>query len=217
MSLWKRILDVLIDPNLITLFLSLGVLGIVVELWNPGLVFPATFGGISLILAMFGLQVLPVSWAGILLLLLSFGLFATDAFVTSHGALTLAGAVAFVFGALMLFDPAGSAYQVSVWVAVAIAATLATLIGLAALKIRQARRRPPQTGIEELVGQHALVRSLDPDGTVFVHGESWRAHADEPIAAGELVRVAAVGDGLVLEVTPVDERCPHRSSTDSGR
>jgi membrane-bound serine protease (ClpP class) len=209
MSLWKRILDVLIDPNLIALFLSLGVLGIVVELWNPGLVFPAAFGGISLILAMFGLQILPVSWAGILLLLLSFGFFAADAFVTSHGALTLAGAVTFVFGALLLFDPAGSAYQVSVWVAVAIAATLAALIGVAALKIREVRRRPPQTGIDELVGQLALVRrSLDPDGTVFVHGESWRAHADEPIAAGETVRVAAVGDDLVLEVTPADEQVP---------
>jgi membrane-bound serine protease (ClpP class) len=209
MSLWKRVLDLLIDPNLIALFLSLGVLGIVVELWNPGLIFPAAFGGVSLILALFGLQVLPVSWAGILLLLLSFGFFAADAFVTSHGALTLAGAVTFVFGALLLFDPAGSAYQVSVWVAVAIAATLAGLIGLAALKIRQVRRRPPQTGRDELVGQLAVVRrSLDPDGMVFVHGESWRAHADDPIFAGATVRVAAVGDDLVLEVSRVDEQVP---------
>ena len=35
MSLWKRILDTLIDPNIIVLLLSLGALGITVELFNP--------------------------------------------------------------------------------------------------------------------------------------------------------------------------------------
>jgi membrane-bound serine protease (ClpP class) len=210
MSLWKRILDTLIDPNIIALLLSVGVLGIVVELWNPGLVFPGTVGGISLIVSLYGLQVLPVSWAGILLLLLAAGFFVAEAFVTSHGALTLAGAVCFVIGALMLFDPAGDAYQVSIWVALGIAATLATLVGLAATKIVQVRRRRPQTGTEELVGQLGVVRSpLDPTGYVFVHGELWRAHSPGGrIESGETVRVDAVGDDLVLEVTPVEARVP---------
>jgi membrane-bound serine protease (ClpP class) len=203
MSLWKRILDTLIDPNIIALLLSIGVLGIVVELWNPGLIFPATVGGISLIVALFGLQVLPVSWAGILLLVLAFGFFAAEAFVPSHGALTLAGAVSFVFGALMLFDPAGDAYQVSVWTAVALAGTLGVLMGAAAWKIVQVRRRPPQTGKDELVGQVGVVRrTLDPDGTVFVHGELWQAHApDGPIHAGETVVVDSIGEDLVLNVS----------------
>ncbi len=73
MGLWKRILDTLIDPNIIALMLSLGVLGIVVELYNPGLVFPATLGGICLIIGLYGLQVLPVNWAGVLLMLLAAG------------------------------------------------------------------------------------------------------------------------------------------------
>ena len=202
MSLWKRILDTIIDPNIITLLLSLGVLGIVVELWHPGLIFPATFGGISLIIALFGLQVLPVSWAGILLLALSFGLFAAEAFLPSHGALSLAGAASFVFGALLLFEPAGDAFQVSIWVAVAIGGTLALLTGVAAAKVVQVRRRAPQTGQEELIGQTGVVReTLDPVGTVFVHGEIWRARTDDPpLHAGETVRVEAVADGLVLEV-----------------
>lgn len=207
MSLWKRVLDTIIDPNIITLLLSLGVLGIVVELWNPGLIFPGTVGGISLIIALFGLQVLPISWAGILLLILAFGFLAAEPFVPSHGALALAGAVSFVFGALLLFDPAGDAYQVSVWVAVAIAATLATLLGLAATKAVQARRARPQTGQEELVGQLGVVRqTLAPTGTVFVHGEIWRAHADDaPIPAGTTVQVESIGENLVLEVRPVEE------------
>ena len=114
MSLWQKALDTLIDPNLIVLFMSLGTLGLIVELWNPGLIFPGTVGAVSLILGLFGLQVLPISAAGALLMLLAFAFFAAEAFVPTHGAITLAGAVCFVIGALLLFEPAGSTYKVSV-------------------------------------------------------------------------------------------------------
>ncbi|HEV3478332.1 MAG TPA: NfeD family protein, partial [Gaiellaceae bacterium] len=171
------------------------------------LIFPGTVGAISLILGLFGLQVLPVSWAGVLLILLALGFFAAEAFVTSHGALTLAGTVSFVFGALMLFDPAGEAYQVSVWVALAIAGTFALVLGIALAKVIEVRRTRPQTGEEELIGDVAVVRqTLDPAGYVFVHGELWRARtSDGPIEVGERVRVERVDDGLVLDVAPVRE------------
>jgi membrane-bound serine protease (ClpP class) len=207
MSLWKRILDTLIDPNIIVLLLSLGVLGITVELFNPGLIFPGTVGAISLITALFGLQVLPVSAAGLLLLLLAAGFFAAELFVPSHGALTLAGVASFVVGSLMLFDPAGPAYQVSLTVVLAIAGTLAVLFGIAFTKALQARRAKPQTGSDELRGEIGFVRRmLDPEGLVFVHGELWRARSlDGPIAVGRPVRVERVDDGLVLGVLPVDQ------------
>ena len=64
MSFWKQILDTLIDPNLIVILMSIGVLGITIELWSPGLILPGTVGAISLIIGLFGLQILPVSWAG---------------------------------------------------------------------------------------------------------------------------------------------------------
>ena len=106
MSLWKRVLDTLIDPNIVALMLSLGAIGILVELYSPGLIFPGTVGAVSLIVGLFGLSVLPISWAGILLMLLAAGFFVAELFVPSHGALTLAGGVMFAIGALMLFDPA---------------------------------------------------------------------------------------------------------------
>jgi membrane-bound serine protease (ClpP class) len=203
MSLWKRILDTIIDPNIILLLMSLGVLGITVELFNPGLIFPGTVGAISLIVGLFGLQVLPISWAGLLLMLLAAGFFAAELFVPSHGALTLAGAASFVLGSLMLFDPAGDAYEVSLPVVLAIAGTLAALFGIAFGKALQARRARPQTGADELAEQVGVVRqTLDPEGYVFVNGELWRARSvDGPINAGESVRVAQVDEGLVLEVT----------------
>jgi len=209
MTFWKRALDTLVDPNLIVILMSLGVLGITVEVLSPGLIFPGTIGGVSLILGLLGLQVLPISWAGLLLILLGLGFFVAEGFVVSHGALTLAGAASFIVGALILFDPAGELYNVSVWVAVAIAATLALLIGVALAKAIALRRSRPQTGQEELVGGVAVVRrDLDPEGLVFVHGELWRARSANPISAGEEVLVDAIGEDLTLEVSPVAEREP---------
>ena len=207
MSLWKRILDLLVDPNLIVLLMSIGVLGITIEILNPGLILPGTVGVISLIVGLFGLQVLPISWAGLLLMLLAVGFFAAEALVPSHGALALAGAVSFVVGALMLFDPAGEGYQVSIWVALAVGGTLALVIAIVATKVIRARRAPTKTGREEMFGEIGVVRSaVAPSGLVNIHGEIWKAHSEsEPIAAGEYVRVSGVGEDLVLEVTPVEE------------
>lgn len=203
MSFWKRLLDTLVDPNLIVLLMSIGLLGITIEVMNPGLIFPGTVGAISLIMGLFGLQVLPVSWAGVLLILLGFGFFVAEAFVISHGALALAGTVSFVIGALLLFDPAGSAYQVSLWVALAIGLTMALLIGVALAKVIQVRRTKPQTGYEELAGETGVVRQvLDPDGYVFIHGELWKAHTESgPIEVGENVKIESIDEGLTLVVS----------------
>ena len=204
MGLWKSILDLLIDPNLIVILMSIGILGITIELWNPGLILPGTVGAISLVIGLFGLQVLPISWAGLLLMALALGFFVAEAFVVSHGALALAGAVAFVVGSLMLFDPAGENYQVSLQVALIVAATMAALVAFAALKIVQARKAPVVTGESELVGQIGVVReALDPEGFVFVHGELWRARTEgESVPPGETVRVEGLDDGLTLKVAP---------------
>ncbi|HEX2495608.1 MAG TPA: nodulation protein NfeD [Gaiellaceae bacterium] len=204
MSLWKRILDLLVDPNLIVILMSLGVLGITIELWSPGLIFPGTVGAISLVIGLFGLQILPVSWAGVLLMLLAAAFFIAELFVVSHGALALAGAISFVFGALMLFDPAGDSYQVSLEVAVGVAAVMALMVALVVAKLIQVRRAEVTTGQEELIGQVGVVRqALDPEGLVFVHGELWRARtAGEPIQPGHEVRVQALDDALTLTVAP---------------
>lgn len=204
MSIWKRILDTLIDPNLIVILMSLGVLGLTIELWNPGLILPGTVGAISLVIGLFGLQILPVSWAGVLLMLLAAGFFMAELFVTSHGALALAGAVAFVVGSLMLFDPAGESYQVSLTVALTMGGTMALMAGLVIAKLVQVRRAEVVTGQEELVGQLGVVRqAVDPVGLVFVHGELWRAKTSGvAIQPGARVRIEGLDDALTLTVAP---------------
>ena len=210
MSLWQKALDTLIDPNLIVLFMSIGTLGLIVELWNPGLIFPGTVGAISLILGLFGLQVLPISAAGLLLMLLAFAFFAAEAFVPTHGAITVAGAVCFVLGAMLLFEPAGATYEVSLPAVIAIAATLAGLMAFVAFKIVQVRKAPVVTGSSELLGQIGVVREpLAPVGIVFVRGELWRARSNgEPVETGTAVKVDHIDDDLVLEVEPVEQPVP---------
>ena len=204
MGFWKRLLDTLIDPNLIALMLSLGVLGIVVELWHPGLIFPAAFGVLSLAIAFYGLDVLPVSWAGVILIVAAFAFWIIELFVAfSHGALAVAGAVCFVFGSLLLFDPAGSGYQVSLPVALAVAGTFTAFFVLALTKIVQIRRRPPAVGTNTLLGLHGQVRH---DGLVAIRGELWQARSEdeERLEPGEEVEVAGV-EGLELVVRPARE------------
>ena len=199
MSFWQRARDFLVDPNLIALMLSIGLIGIVVELWNPGLVFPGTVGAVSLILGLYGLQVLPVSLAGLLLMILAAAFFVAEAFVPSHGALTVAGAIMFVLGALMLFDPAGDAYQVSLPVAIGIAGSLALLLGIALSRAVRVARRPAAVGVHGMVGHDGVVRR---DGMVQINGELWRARASDgaPLVPGEQVRVEHVEEDLRLVV-----------------
>ena len=207
MGLWRRILDFLIDPNLISLMLSLGVLGLVVELWHPGLIFPATFGILCLAIAFYGLDVLPVNWAGLILIAAAFAFWMAELFVAfSHGALTLAGAACFVFGTLLLFQPAGSGYQVSLWVSLAVALTVSAFFAFALAKVVQARRRPPSAGPQMIVGAHGHVGR---DGLVAVRGELWKARdADgEQLTAGEDVEVVAL-DGIELIVRRLKTPAP---------
>jgi membrane-bound serine protease (ClpP class) len=204
MSTWKSILDLLIDPNIVALMLSIGLIGLVVELWNPGLVLPGTVGAISLIVGLYGLQVLPVSVAGLLLMLLAAAFFVAEGFVVSGGALAVAGGITFVLATLLLFDPAGETYEVSLQLSLAIAATLTVLFGYAMAKAGRLRLTSPEVGVHRLVGEEAQVRG---EGQVFVAGELWKARSADgsPLRNGDHVRVQSVAqDDLQLVVAPPD-------------
>ena len=142
-------------------------------------------------------------------MILSAAFFIAEAFVVSHGALSVAGAVTFVIGALLLFDPAGEAYQVSIQVALAIALTLAGIFGFALTKAATARKAPSAVGTHRLVGEAAQVRG---DGFVFVDGELWRARTTDgsPLRPGERVRIESVQQEelqlVVASPDPASER-----------
>ncbi len=202
MTLRQRILSAIAHPNIAYILLSLGMLGLTIELWSPGAVLPGVVGGLSLLLAFFALQVLPINYAGLLLMLFGLTLFALEFTVTSYGLLTVGGIISLIFGSLMLIESPAPEMQLSVGLVVAV---VCSFTAIAAFLIRlgmAAQRTAPVTGAEGLVGKHGEVLTpIAPGapGRVRVHGEIWTAVANEPIARGARVTVTSL-DGLTLTV-----------------
>ena len=191
------------DPNIAYILLSLAILGITAEIFNPGLIFPGVFGAIAGLLAFFSLGMLPVNLAGILLILLAVGLFITEVFTTTFGILTAGGIVSLVIGSLILFK-GGPLFQVDLILIVVVAITIAGMLAFVINRILAAHRRQAATGKEELVGKTAVVKTaLKPEGTIFHEGEIWTAELDTGQAEpGEEV-IITKSEGLKLYVTKI--------------
>jgi membrane-bound serine protease (ClpP class) len=199
---FTRLLNTLIDPNLITLLFLAGIAGIGYEIFHPGVVLPGALGAVSLLTALFGFSILPISWAGLALVLLGLTLLVLEAHVISHGTLTVSGLISLVIGALMLFRNAPQPYHVNTPLVVTLAVLIGGFWAFALTKAVQVKRQPVSVGTQTMVGEVGEVRG---GGLVFVNGELWRARSgDEPLRPGQRVRVEGVDEGLVLDVEPVD-------------
>ncbi len=189
------------DPNIAYILLSLATLGIMAEIFNPGLIFPGVVGGICGLLAFYSLGMLPVNYAGVLLVVLAFGLFIAEVFTTSFGLFTAGGITSLVIGSLILFK-GGPLFQVSPWLIATVAVIIAVLFAFVISRVIRAHRRQAYTGREELIGKTAVVKlALEPEGAVFFKGENWTAISDKGrVEPGEAVIITKV-DGLKLYVT----------------
>lgn len=203
MSWVEDFLYTISEPNIAYILLSLAMMGIMAEIFNPGLIFPGVIGGISLLLAFFSLGMLPVNWAGILLIVLAFGFFIAEALTASFGMLLGGGIVSLVIGSLILFKGASPAvYSISPWLIAVVTIMFAGFFGFILERVIRTHRRQAKTGREELMGKTAVVKvALEPEGTVFYKGELWEARTDGgSIEVGEEVTVTGM-DGLTLQVT----------------
>lgn len=190
------------DPNIAYILLSLAMLGIMVEIFNPGLIFPGIVGGISLLLAFYSLGVLPVNYAGVLFIVLAFGLFVAEVLTTTFGLFTAGGVVALVIGSLILFQGASPVFQVDPWLIATVTLIIAAAFAFIVHRAISAHRRQAKTGREELIGKTAMVKvALKPEGTVFLKGERWSAISEEgQVEPGEEVIIKKI-DGLTLYVS----------------
>jgi membrane-bound serine protease (ClpP class) len=197
---FTRLLNALIDPNIIPLLFLAGLAGIGFEVFHPGVVLPGALGAVALLLALFGFAVLPISWAGLALLILGAALIVIDVHVVTHGALTVSGLICLVVGSLLLFHNAPAPYNdVNLPLLIAFAVGLGSIWAFAISKAMQVRRRPVAVGPQTIVGEIGEARR---DDLVFVHGELWRARTADgaPLQPGERIRVSGVDPELVLEV-----------------
>lgn len=209
-TLRERVLSVIANPNLAVLLGMIGLLGLYLEFSNPGLLFPGILGGIALLLAGFGLNLLPVSALGVLLLLAGLGLLTAEALTPSFGIMGASGAAALVVGLFFFFEEQSlptPALEVTYGLVVPSVLLFAVIVVLLGRMVVRAQRTPTVTGREGMIGQTATARTgISPggEGTVFLRGEYWDATAAEPVSEGERVRVLEV-DGLILRVAPGED------------
>lgn len=202
MSFAERFLHAISNPNIAYILLTIGSIGIIAEIYNPGTFFPGITGAISLLLAFYALNVLEARWGGILLILLAFGLFIGEVLTTTFGLFTAGGIVALVLGSLILFPGGGALFQISPWLIATVVILVAAFFAFAVSRIIRAHRRQAYTGREELAGKTAVVQvALDPEGMVLFKGERWAAISEKGrVEPGEEVIIARV-EGLKLYVT----------------
>ena len=200
---WRlEALKALSDPNIAFLLMTLGTIGLLAELYNPGAILPGIVGAISLILAFYSLQTLPINYAGVLLIILGIVLFILEIKVTSYGLLSLGGLASLIFGALLLVKTDAPFLRVSLSFIIPTAVLVGTVLMTLTWIAVKTKRRRAVTGAEAMVGTIALAQTdVAPKGRVFVHGEIWEAVSDEPIREGEEAKIKGVS-GLTLKVAP---------------
>ena len=203
---WRNeLLAIITNPNITYILMLLGIYGLFFELANPGYVLPGVIGGISLLLALYALQVLPVNYAGLGLMFLGLALMVGELFMPSFGILGIGGVVSFVIGSILLFDRESGNLAVSMPLIIAVSVLSAGFFLIVIRALHTARRRPVVTGAEELIGSTGqVIADFSGTGTIYIHGEQWNARSDTPMRSGDSARVIS-RDGLILQVEPLPE------------
>jgi len=203
----ERILTLIAQPNIALLLMIFGFYGILFELYSPGWGVSGTLGVVCIVLGLFGLAVLPVNYLGLALIAIALGLMVAEVFVTSYGALAVAGAICLVVGGIMLVDSPSGFARVSLSVVLPISIATVAITLLLVSGIVRSHRAPVQTGGEGLIGRTGrviddLARHDDVfQGTVAIHGERWRAVSQQPLKADDVCKITG-REGLTLSVEP---------------
>jgi membrane-bound serine protease (ClpP class) len=206
---WRiRLLTAITNPNVALILMMVGIIGLIIEVLNPGSAAGGVIGGICLLVALYALQLLPVSYVGVALIMLGVVLMVAEAFLPTFGVIGFGGIIAFVGGATMLMDTKAPGFAIAlpliVTVAVVSALCLVALVGVAL----KSRKRLPVSGDAGLVGSLTTIIRLQADdplgGWVQLQGEQWQVLSQAPLRPGQRVRVVA-RLGLRLEVTAVPE------------
>lgn len=201
MNAKQRLIDILSTPDIAFLLISLGSLGLFIEFYNPGLIFPGVAGAICLLLGLVSLQILPFNYAGLALLTLSILLFIAEVYVTSYGLLAIGGILSFILGALLLFDTPESDVRVGFNVVIAAALAIGLFFIFVAYYLVKSQRSAISLGFEGLMGEVGVaVTTIENKGKIFIHGEYWDAESDETIREGEKVKVVEKISGFKLRV-----------------
>ncbi len=198
---WRtNFLATITNPSVAYILLMIGIYGIILEFYNPGMGVPGVVGAICLLTALYALQMLPISYVGLGLIVLGIGLMVTEAFTPTFGVLGLGGAVAFVVGSIMLMDTDLPGYQIAMPIIAAFGVASVLILSVVLRLAFKAFRHEVVSGAEGMLNETArALEDFDEQGRVRAMGEMWRARTDTPVREGQLLRIRNI-DGLTLYV-----------------
>jgi membrane-bound serine protease (ClpP class) len=198
MTALEKFQSFLVNPLIVSLLLSLGILGIYVEVTHPGVIVPGIVGGLSLLLFFYASRLLPVNFVGLAFIALAMTLFVLELKIVSHGLLGLGGVVCLAAGFLLLFNGPIPEMRLPVLAVLPTSLALGALMFFILRYVVAAQRERVATGREGMIGEIGVAETdLAPEGRIFVHGEYWNARASGSIARGSRVRVRSVDDMLL--------------------
>jgi membrane-bound serine protease (ClpP class) len=196
-TLIERILGFIANPNVAVILMSLATTGIIIEMWNPGSIFPGLLGVLCLVLGLYAFQVLPFNWLGAMLMGIGALLIIVEAYAPTFGLAGLTGLGVFAAGLYLIF-PEG--FRVSTSLIATIIASAGAILALIFFAIVGSRSHGPMIGAEAIRRREGVVDDWDgKEGWVIIEGERWRARSDRPLSPGDKVKVIEI-DGLVLVV-----------------
>ena len=201
---WRqRLLSTIAHPQVAVLLLSLGTLGLTIELWSPGAILPGVAGGLCLLLAFFAFQIIPINYVGLLLVLFGLVLLVLEMVTASFGLLAAGGIVSMVLGLVMLIDSPAPELQLGWSFIISTTLALAAIVAFVTRLAVRAQLRRPVTGVGGMLdasGEVIEAVTVGGAGRIATHGEIWAAIARQPIAQGARVRVVGI-DGMTLTVS----------------
>ena len=209
---WRnKFITAITDPNIAYILLLVGIYGLILEFYNPGIGIGGVVGGIALLLALYALHLLPVNFIGVALLLLGIGLLAAEAMAPSFGIMGFGGLVAFVLGSIFLLDTDFQPYRVAYPLIGAVTVVSALFLSVGLGMIWRGRRKPVVSGQEAILGAEVkALTDFDGEGEVMMAGERWHARSDDSLKKGQGAVVTAI-EGLLLRV-----RAQPTQETDDG-
>ena len=193
----ERILGFIANPNVAVILMSLATTGIIIEMWNPGSIFPGALGVTCLALGLYSLQVLPFNWLPLALMGIGAVLIVIEAYSPTFGIAGLSGLSLFGVGMYFLFPESLRVSPAIIGTALAVAGALMAAVLIAFVG---SRSHGPMIGGEAIRRREGVVDDWEGgEGWVIIEGERWRARSDKPLKPGDRIRVVDV-DGLVVTV-----------------
>lgn len=198
---WKiQFLSIITHPTVAYLLILLGLYGIFFELLNPGFVLPGVAGAISMLIALYALQLLPINYAGLGLIILGILFMIGETFTPGGFVLGIGGTISFILGSIMLMNTSEATYQIA-WSVIWMMALVNILIFILLFgMVMKARKKTVRHGLPLLIGAKGrALGDIQQEGQAIIRGEIWSVHSAKPITSDKPIKVIRAS-GLLLEI-----------------